>query len=75
MYEHNGRTENLHNDFYKYTYTSGFWPRVCARALRAPVFLGSVTWKTGHCAPPYRSFAAPSPPQKNNYFQKQNASL
>jgi hypothetical protein len=22
-------------------YTSGFWPRVRARALRAPVFLGS----------------------------------
>jgi hypothetical protein len=24
-------------------YTSGFWPRVRARALRAPVFLGSLT--------------------------------
>ncbi len=23
--------------------TSGFWPRVRARALRAPVFLGSLT--------------------------------
>ncbi len=43
-------------------FTSGFWPRVRARALRAPVFLGSLTRKKGHCAPPphaHRSFAAP----------------
>ncbi len=26
-----------------YVTTSGFWPRVRARALRAPVFLGSLT--------------------------------
>ncbi len=25
----------------EYSRTSGFWPRVCARALRAPLFLGS----------------------------------
>jgi hypothetical protein len=54
--------------------TSGFWPRVRARALRAPVFLGSLTWQTGRCAPPHCSFAAPPPPKKN-CFQKQNASL
>jgi hypothetical protein len=40
--------------------TSGFWPRVRARALRAPVFLGSLARQTGRCAPPaHRSFAAP----------------
>jgi hypothetical protein len=33
------------------SYTSGFWPRVRARALRAPVFLSSLTHKTGRCAP------------------------
>jgi hypothetical protein len=33
------------------TYTIGFWPRVRARALRAPVFLDSITHKTGRCAP------------------------
>ncbi len=32
--------------------TSGFWPRVRARALRAPVFLGSLLCQTGRCAPP-----------------------
>ncbi len=43
----------------KYLITSGFWPRVRARALRAPVFLGSLTRKKGRCAPPgHRSFAA-----------------
>jgi hypothetical protein len=41
--------------------TSGFWPRVRARALRSPVFLGLLTCQTGSCAPPttHRSFAAP----------------
>ncbi len=43
--------------------TSGFWPRVRARALRVTVFLGSVTWRTGRCAPPYHS-SAPPPPKK-----------
>ncbi len=39
--------------------TSGFWPRVRARALRAPVFLDSLQRQTGRCAPPaHRSFAA-----------------
>ncbi len=39
-------------------FTSGFWPRVRARALRAPVFFGSFTRQTGRCAPPpaHRSF-------------------
>jgi hypothetical protein len=32
--------------------TSGFWPRVRARALHAPVFFSSLTHKTGRCAPP-----------------------
>jgi hypothetical protein len=31
---------------------SGFWPRVRARALRAPVFLGSLTRQTRRCASP-----------------------
>jgi hypothetical protein len=36
----------------KYLKTSGFWPRVRARAQRAPVFLGSLPCQTGRCAPP-----------------------
>ncbi len=40
--------------------TSGLWPRVRARALRAPVFLSSLTCKSGRPPPlAYRSFAAP----------------
>ncbi len=35
-----------------YKKTSGFWPRVRARALRAPVFLSSLAPETGRCAPP-----------------------
>ncbi len=31
--------------------TSGSWPRVRARALHAPVFLGSLLLQTGRCAP------------------------
>jgi hypothetical protein len=50
--------------------TSGFWPRVRARELRAPVFLGSLTCQTGRCAPPaHRSFGAPHK-IKNKYFGK-----
>jgi hypothetical protein len=30
--------------------TSGFWPRVRVRALRAPVFLDSLPHQTGRCA-------------------------
>ncbi len=42
-----------------YLKTSGFWPRVRARALRAPVFLGALPRQTGRCAPPdHRSFAS-----------------
>jgi hypothetical protein len=58
----------------KYDSTSGFWQRVRARALRAPVFLGLLTRQTGAARPPHRSFAA-TPLKKINYFQKQNASL
>ncbi len=52
--------------------TSGFWPRVRACALRAPVFLGSLPRQTGRCAPPpaHRSFAAYYSTPKN----KQNLS-
>jgi hypothetical protein len=32
-------------------HTSGFWPRLRARALRAPVFLGALPRLTGRCAP------------------------
>jgi hypothetical protein len=40
--------------------TSGFWPRVRARALRAPVFLGPLPAKRAAARPPaHRSFAAP----------------
>jgi hypothetical protein len=42
-----------------YVYTSGFWPRVRARALRAPVFWGPLKRQTGAARPPHRSFAAP----------------
>jgi hypothetical protein len=42
-----------------YLLTSGFWPHVRARALRAPVFLGALPRQTGRCAPAaHRSFAA-----------------
>ncbi len=40
-------------------YTSGFWPRGRARALRAPAFLGSLPCLMGRWAPPaHRSFPA-----------------
>jgi hypothetical protein len=42
---------------YIYVYTYGL-PRVGARALRAPVFLGSLTRKTGRCAAPAPPMAA-----------------
>ncbi len=46
----------------------GFWPRVRACALRAPVFLGSLPRPTGAARPPaHRSFAAP-PKTKNKLF-------
>ncbi len=35
-----------------YATASGFWPRVRARALRAPVFLSYLTHKQGRCASP-----------------------
>jgi hypothetical protein len=48
-----------------------FWPRVRARALRAPVFLGSLQHQPGRCAPPaHRSFAASySPPKLNKSIE------
>ncbi len=56
--------------------TSGFWPRVRARALRAPAKSGLLTCQTGRCAPlAHGSFAASYTSPKNNYFQKQIASL
>ncbi len=49
----------IHETMRKYLVTSGFWPRVRARALRAPVVLGLLTCQTGRCAPPaHGSFAA-----------------
>jgi hypothetical protein len=48
--------------------TSGFWPRVRARALCAPVFLNSLPRQTGAAlrAPPtHRSFAASYSTPKN----------
>jgi hypothetical protein len=51
-----------------------FWPRVRARALRAPVFLGSLTRQKGalRATPPvHRSFAASySSKIKITYFPK-----
>jgi hypothetical protein len=60
--------------------TSGFWPRVRARALRAPVFLSSLTHKTGRCAPPPPIAASLilihfHQNYKLTNFQDQNASL
>ncbi len=47
-----------------------------ARALRAPVLLGLLTCQRGRCAPlVHGSFAASYSSPKNNYFQKQIASL
>jgi hypothetical protein len=49
---------------------------VRARALRAPAKLGLLTCQTGRCAPlAHGSFAASYTSPKNNYFQKQIASL
>jgi hypothetical protein len=45
-----------------YVHTSGFWPRLRVRALRAPIFLGSLPRQRG--AARHRSFAA-SPKIKN----------
>jgi hypothetical protein len=53
-----------------YIVTSGFWPRVRARALRAPVFLGALPRPTGRCAPHHSSQLRCSLENKNNYFQK-----
>jgi hypothetical protein len=58
--------------------TSGFWPRVRARALRAPVFLGSLTAKRGAARPPRTSqlpASYSSTKNKITYFQRKNASL
>ncbi len=42
----------IHEEMRKYLTTSGFWPRVRARALRAPVFLGSLSCQKGGAARP-----------------------
>ncbi len=71
-------TDSVTRWFRIFCNTSGFWPRVRARALRAPVFLGSLTRQKGRCAPPpvRRSFAASySSKIKITYFPKQNAYL
>ncbi len=47
-----GWADPVHPKQHIYSKTSGFWPRVRARALRAPVFLGLLTCQTGRCAPP-----------------------
>ena len=58
-----------YEEMHKYFPASGFWPRVRARALRAPVLLGSLPRKTGRCAPTpppaHRSFAASHSTPKN----------
>jgi len=58
-----------------YIYTSGFWPRVRVRALRAPVFLGSLARQTGAARPP--AIAASLLPQKlkKNYCISRNKML
>jgi hypothetical protein len=56
--------------------TSGFWPRVRARALRAPVFLGFLTRQTGRCAPPRPSQLRCSPKNKKSTITRyKNLSL
>ncbi len=65
----NSLEDFLCSSFHNIYITSGFWPRVRARALRAPVFLGTLPGQTGRCAPPaHRSFAASYsyPKNKNN---------
>ncbi len=42
----------LHKWFNFFSCTSGFWPRVRARALSALVFLSSLTGIRGPCSPP-----------------------
>ncbi len=50
--------------------TSGFWPRVRARALRAPVFLGSLPRPPLLCAPPPPIAASLHPPKvKKNILE------
>ncbi len=49
---------------YIYISTSGFWPRVRARALRAPVFLGSLPRPMERCAPLHPSQLRCSPQTK-----------
>jgi hypothetical protein len=51
-----------------YVPTSGFWPSVRARALRASVFFSSLPHITGRCAPPaHCSFGASYSTPKNIY--------
>ncbi len=55
--------------------TSGFWPQVRARALRASVFLGSLPRPSGRCAPPPSQLRCFTKIKKIDYFQIKNASL
>ncbi len=56
VHRHHGEAVEQAN----YCILVGFWPRVRARALRAPVFLGSLPRPTGAACPPaHRSFAVP----------------
>ena len=47
-----GRQDDRQRILDEYMINSGFWPRVRACALRAPVFLSSLPPQTGRCAPP-----------------------
>ncbi len=48
-----------YNTLGNYLHTSGFWPRVRARALRAPVFLGSLPRPTGRAPRPSQLRCSP----------------
>ncbi len=47
-----GRYDTTISHWQKISNYSGFWPSVHFHALLAPVFVGSLTGKTGRCAPP-----------------------
>jgi hypothetical protein len=53
-----------------YYSTSGFWPRMRVRALRAHVFLGSITCQTGRCAPPPHPWQLRCAPKNKNKYSR-----
>ncbi len=63
--------------WFVYRENSGFWLRVRARALRVPIFFGSLIHRKGRYAPLPSLIASLLllHLRKINYFQKQNASL